>query len=384
MDNVIADLESIGLALSGGGVRAAAFHAGVLKYLAEQSLLENVVHISSVSGGSLFTGLVFHHSNYKWPNSSTYLEKTLPAIRTILTSKSIQQSAILALVLNPFNWQFILSRANVLAKVVKSLWGIDAPLSKINSNLAWSINCTTGETGRRFRFKKSTMGDYEVGYATTEDFPLAKAMAISAAFPGGVGPLTIKTADYSWKKRKEWASETSETFLPPYKKLHLYDGGLYDNLGLEPLFDVGNQSFKQDEDVKLTYLLVSDGGAPLTRQNIPHPLNPFRFKRIADIALDQTRALRVRSFANFVIEHPFKGVLVGIGTDAKSAIKRLATGREKSAKSLLEKVWLSDEKARYAAGYSTTLGRLKITDFDLLAQHGYESAKWRMELFSHV
>lgn len=106
---------------------------------------------------------------------------------------------------------------------------------------------------------------------------------------------------------REWTAEIPEAHVPPYKKLHLYDGGLYDNLGLEPLFDVGSQSFKHDEDVNLTYLLVSDGGAPLTRQTIPHPLNPFRFKRIADIALDQTRALRVRSFTNFVIKHPFKG-----------------------------------------------------------------------------
>lgn len=51
--------EGIGLAHSGGGVRAAAFHPGVLQYLAEQCLLEQVTRISSVSGGSLFAGLVW-------------------------------------------------------------------------------------------------------------------------------------------------------------------------------------------------------------------------------------------------------------------------------------------------------------------------------------
>lgn len=55
----------IGIALSGGGVRAAAFHAGVLKRLAERGLLEHVAHVSTVSGGSLFTGLVFHAADYK-------------------------------------------------------------------------------------------------------------------------------------------------------------------------------------------------------------------------------------------------------------------------------------------------------------------------------
>lgn len=77
-------------------------------------------------------------------------------------------------------------------------------------------------------------------------------------------------------------------------------------------------------------------------------------------------------------------MFVGIGTDAKSAIKRLTTGRETLANSLLEQTWLSGVRAQYAAGYATTVGQLKAKDFDLLAQHGYESTKWRMELFSHI
>jgi len=43
----------IGLALSGGGIRAAVFHLGVLKYLAEAGLFERIVSISSVSVVSL-------------------------------------------------------------------------------------------------------------------------------------------------------------------------------------------------------------------------------------------------------------------------------------------------------------------------------------------
>jgi len=42
----------IGLALPGGGYRAAAFHLGVLRKLHDLGLLANVRVISSVSGGS--------------------------------------------------------------------------------------------------------------------------------------------------------------------------------------------------------------------------------------------------------------------------------------------------------------------------------------------
>lgn len=377
---------AIGLALSGGGVRAAAFHAGVLRYLAEQRLLEKVVHVSSVSGGSLFAGMVFQHGHYRWPGSETYLREVFPHIRQTLTTQSLQCSAILRLALNPLNWRFILSRANVLAQAIRGLWGVKVPLSALRGAPVWSINCTTGETGRRYRFKNGTMGDYELGYTDVDGFGLAKAMAISAAFPGGIGPLTLTVKKFQWKKRKQWNAPKPDPYQPPFSHLHLYDGGLYDNLGIEPLFDVGQQLLKEDETLpsKISYLLVSDGGAPLAREGIPHPLNPFRFKRIADIALDQCRALRVRAFINFVKKSPTAGAYLGIGAPAVSSIKSFTKGREAFAEKLLREDWLPAEEARRAATYSTTLGQLDESIFDLLERHGYETAKWNMEMMSQT
>ena len=43
-----------GLALSGGGSRAAAFHRGTLQALMELKLVDGVEVVSTVSGGSLF------------------------------------------------------------------------------------------------------------------------------------------------------------------------------------------------------------------------------------------------------------------------------------------------------------------------------------------
>ena len=114
----------IGLALSGGGFRAAAFHAGVLQKLADNGWLERVQQISSVSGGSLFTGLVFHASGYRWPTSKQYLEDVLPYIRCLITKKSLQSDALRSLLFNPLNWCFLLSRANVLALSIESLWAL--------------------------------------------------------------------------------------------------------------------------------------------------------------------------------------------------------------------------------------------------------------------
>lgn len=376
--------KAIGFALSGGGVRAAAFHAGVMRYLAEQGLLEDVVHVSSVSGGSLFVGMVFRLGNSSWPSSQAYLSDVLPRFRQAMTTQSLQWSALARLLLNPLNWRFLLSRANVLAQAIKTLWDVKAPLSAIGSSPVWSINCTTGETGRRFRFKGVTMGDYELGYANVDDFSLAKAMAISAAFPGGIGPLTVKSEDFEWKKRKQWGAGEPEPYQLPFKHLHLYDGGLYDNLGIEPMFDVGRQELKKDDTLRsnITYLLVSDGGAPLARHTIPHPLNPFRFKRIADIALDQSRALRVRAFVNFLQKNPTVGAYLGIGTAAESSIPRFAIGREAIAAELLTQTWLVPDDAKRAAAYDTNLHKMSESSFDLLTRHGYETAKWNMEMMT--
>jgi NTE family protein len=372
----------VGLALSGGGVRAAAFHAGVLQYLASRGKLENVVHISSVSGGSLFVGLVLAASKYRWPTSSLYATTTLPSVRRCVTAKSLQTEALLRLVFNPLNWRFLLARANVIGQTIQSAWDIDPPLGRLPAEPVWSINATTAETGRRFRFKAARMGDYELGYADASGFPLASAMAVSAAFPGGIGPLQVNPRAYQWSKRSRWdATLKEEPYAPPFARLHLYDGGLYDNLGLEPLFDVGKQQYKTDESEPIDYLIVSDAGAALRRSALPHRLNPFRFKRIADIALDQTRALRVRSFVTFLQRHASQGAYLQLGARPQESIERYRQGREEAADELLRRSWLDAESIKDAATYPTTLRRLSESDFDRIARHGYETAMWNDILF---
>jgi NTE family protein len=319
----------IGLALSGGGVRAAAFHAGVLQWFAERKLVERIEHVSSVSGGSLFVGLVFKMSGYHWPSSKQYLDQVLPGIRSLLTTKSLQLNAICRLLLNPLNWRFILSRANVLAKSIESLWKVSATLKHLPRHPVWSINGTTAENGRRFRFKGVKIGDYEVGYADAEDFKLAAAMAVSAAFPSGIGPLKLNANRYQWRKLEKWDStQPADIVEPEFGILHLYDGGVYDNLGLEPLYDIGKQIVKNDNEMVIDFLVASDAGAPFSRATIPSPLNPKRLNRVADIAFDQARALRVRSFVNYLQKTTASGMYLQIGSKPLVCIQRYANSND--------------------------------------------------------
>src|SRR5471030_1043320 len=163
------------LALSGGGVRAMTFHLGMLKYLAEQQALERVTQISTVSGGSLLVGLIFHENHGDWPDSAIFLQRIYPALQAKLCSRSLLWSALRQL-LNPLNFRFLLSRANLLALALQKEWGVTALLPEIAANPDWSINGTTAENGKRFRFKRDNMGDYSIGYAATTGFPLAQAL----------------------------------------------------------------------------------------------------------------------------------------------------------------------------------------------------------------
>src|SRR5438874_156586 len=77
---------NIALTLSGGGTRAMYFHLGVLRYLAEIGLLEKIRYISTVSGGTLLTGLIFHLADYQWPTSTQFLQQVRPRLMELLTA----------------------------------------------------------------------------------------------------------------------------------------------------------------------------------------------------------------------------------------------------------------------------------------------------------
>lgn len=365
-------MESIGLCLSGGGVRAMAFHAGTLKWLAENEKLEHIRYLSTVSGGSLFVGLLFHCSGNKWPSSSHYRTRVFPYLEQILTEKSLQKKALLDLVL-PWNWKFIFNRANLISKEIENFWGIKSNIDDLPAKPIWTINGTCGENGRRFRIKKGEIGDYEIGYSKAANFSLSDAMAISAAFPVGIGPLSLKTINYKWNKKINWDSkEQIPNYMPPYKILHIYDGGVYDNLGLEPVFDIGSQKIKKQIGLELNNLIVSDASTPLSRKKIPHVLNPLRVKLLIDIMMDQVRSLRVRSFVNFLINNK-TGLYIQLGADPQKLISTYAKDQEKE-NILKEYQFLNKHDLESIKMYPTTLNKMSKDNFNKISRNGFEVA----------
>jgi NTE family protein len=299
-------------------------------------------------------GLIYKESGYKWPDSAAYINNVYPALKKTLTTVDLQKSALISLI-NPGNWQYILSRANLMAKTMEAKWGITKKLSELDTAVAWTINGTTAENGKRFRFKGDTCGDYELGYTEAKNFKLAEAMAMSAAFPGLIGPLKITPQSYTWRKKKSWDSTEEEQVTLPYESLHIYDGGVYDNLGLEPFFDNATGKMKIDG----CKLLVSDAGSRFNKGR-----SGFSLLRVLDITMEQTRALRVRGLMNFFSKDNRGGAYLMLGANPLSMAPNSPPDH-----------WQAPDEINKAANYATTLQKVAAIDFERISTHGYQLAK---------
>ncbi len=353
----------IALAFSGGGVRATVFHLGVLARLAREDLLPRVKVISSVSGGSLAAGLVFALSGHRWPSSSEYLQDIVPQIHGLLTSRNLQWSyAIKSLM---FPWRLAAGRASVLGDELERQWHISGKLADLPISPLWIINATCFQTGKNWRFQRDVMGDYQTKYVTSPEFRLSHAMAASAAVPGLVGPLIVHAKRYQWSENGgiENGDNHWRPVPPKFQQLHLWDGGVYDNLGVESLFKPG-EGLRRDTD----FLIVSDASKPLGSA-------PRRFRwrpgyldstlRLVDVATDQVRSLRTRMLMDHFKQNPGSGAYLRLGLKPRPVIFPRASQRHPT---------LSEIEVRQASQIETTLRKLTHVEFSLLFRHGYEVA----------
>ena len=354
--------KNIGLALSGGGIRAMVFHLGLFKWLAEMNLLEQVRKISSVSGASLCVGMIYAHNNLAWPSSQVFLTKTLPSIEETL-KVNLQMYAIARWLFSPRHWN---KRVNIIAKVLENRWGVHGNLQQLTGDVIWIVNCTTYETGKRFHFCQNDMGDHVTGYVNKPNFLISEAMAASAGFPLLIGPYALRTDDFTWTP----SIYAKEDWQPPGKQtIHLWDGGVYDNLGLESIYKLQDNG-TLDED--LEFLIVSNASSPLTQQDRPRIRLHKNLSRILDISMSQVAAVRTRSVMDFIIRTQ-KGMYLKIGNTA-DYIASQGNKDSKAIQSQLTEHCLSAEQVNKAMNHKTTLWKPSASEYQLLLRHGYEVA----------
>ena len=375
----------IGLALSGGGLRATVFHLGVLSRLAAEDHLNAITHLSTVSGGSLCAGLVYSANHYRWPTPSQMHDVVIPHIAHLITETDLQGVYLRRLMRAP--WTVFRSRANEIAALIRVLWGIEASLQDIaNADEAtgqpfWHIVTTCYETGKSWYFTKDRMGDYVFGHTMRPDIPLSDALVASAAVPGLIGPLKLDTQRYEWLRfaRGQQASRIE----PAFAKVHLWDGGVYDNLGLEPLTNYSGKTDSYEYRDGVDFVIVSDAsGVPQAQAYPANWKRAANLMRIVDVLKDQVRALRARSLIAYIKQrqHAFPpGRYFQIDN---SCIEMLSKARRSDAEvAKLCAGYFPPEKALALARMETTLRRLSPAEFRDLYRHGYEVADVTLHIF---
>ena len=360
--------KCIGLALSGGGYRALVFHLGVLARLASDNLLEEVSFISTVSGGSLATALIYASNDYRWPSSQVYLDQIVPEIRRFLPRHNLVREISSLLFRSPSTW--LRRGGNKLAALLLSTWGIQASMQAIADYPRWVINATCYETAKNWRFMSRRMGDYKFGYVMNPEVPLAQAVAASAAHPL-IGPVTIDTAQFQWEAYVTGSNTDTRSIRPKYKKVSLWDGAVYDNSGDEALIK-SNSQLREGID----FLIVSDASAPIKEPK--YWLGYPSARRMYDITANRAQSLQTRSTMGFLVNQPTKGRYFKLGNHADYILDRACKSSDIAS---LRPQTLPKDKIDEVRSFETEDTSMTIEKFDFIFRHGFEVAD--LTLYAH-
>lgn len=271
--------EGIGLCLSGGGFRATLYNLGSLWRLNDFGLLPKLKIITSVSGGSIVSALL----GLKWKGlafdaagrAANFPLEVADPIRAFCR-RNIALPAIAYGLLNPFK-----TIGDEMAEYYADMYGKhtlqDLPDPQQNTPL-FLIYATSMQSGASVRMTRRFLWDYKVGRIDAATISLARAVAASSAFPPYLSPQIIELDPNAWVTT-EGATLTSAEYR---RQIVLTDGGVYDNMGLEAVWD------------RYKTVLVSDAGAPLFPEDKPKKDWLRIATRVMDVVTEQTRALRKR------------------------------------------------------------------------------------------
>jgi NTE family protein len=369
----------LGLALSGGGFRAGMFHLGLLLRLADQDLLEAVSGLSTVSGGSLAVSLIMTRSGMYWPSSKDFREKVFPEVRTVFTNVDVLTLGVGLWGALRYRSKLVTDRAGVLADSLTRNWGVTSTLDQLPDAPAWWINTTSLETGKNWRFSKREMGDWQFGRHYNPRFRLADAAAASAGVPYAIGALKFHLPSDGWFKTDPATRRPLARTAPPTPTVRLWDGGAYENLGLEAFY-------KPREPLRdCDFLICSDASGPLVPpQSFPDKIGALlrgdlATPRLFDVASDQIRALRSRMFMADVMEGRVRGALLRMGNSVREIHIKSGVGVGQPAS---YDSYLSDEDVTRALSFPTGLKAVDPAMFDLIVRHGYELADTVLTTYS--
>ncbi len=242
--------QHIGLAMSGGGHRAALFGLGALLYLVDARKGPEMACISSVSGGSMTNGAVAMTSDVRTVSPDQLREDVRPLVRACSTGGSVFAApwtyaylavAVLILVAAtvacfPLEgyWPFAVWALAIVALgwwLRKRGWVAErsfdrsiyrgARLDSIHAGVDHVICAADLQTAEAVYFSGRFLHSYRLGWGRPGSLRLARAVQSSANLPGAFHSRRLATADLGFERPDA---------VP---RMLLTDGGVYDNMATE-------------------------------------------------------------------------------------------------------------------------------------------------------
>ncbi len=227
----------VGLALSGGGARAAVFGAAGMKALHDRGLLAAVTHVSSVSGGGFPASYLALHPLPGADAAADYFKQMQNVVaHDYFWDVQMQQLRKPHRAFSPsrrlVSLQEVLNREDFLDR---------ATFADLPTDRRFFFNTVSYDTGQRVTFSNGALpapDDVEAASVlpprlrsmsfseadqlrpAPDDFPMSLAVGTSAAFPPYLGPATIEVVQPGRQGTQYW---------------HLGDGGVFENPGVETL-----------------------------------------------------------------------------------------------------------------------------------------------------
>jgi NTE family protein len=327
--------NSVGLSLSGGGFRATLFHLGAIRRLNELGIVPKLTTVSSVSGGSILNG--FLATRLPQPISAGIADFDNIAAAPVRQFCALNLRRWLAaegIIPGTHNSSGLAKQYDQHLTSGKLLKDIPATPIHIfcSTDLAYGVN---------WMFKKVQCGDWQAGFMNTpEDWRVSAAVAASSCFPPVFKPLSLNLDPTALTGGKIPPGEERDKCI---EAITFSDGGVYDNLGLEPIW--------KDHEI----VLASDGGAlfPVGGDN------GFAWEvgRFISIPENQALALRKRWLISNFNAGQLKGTYWGIGGSAYDYG--------------VQQGYSSDIAKNFIAAIRTDLDSFSDAEASVLENHGY-------------
>lgn len=271
--------KRLAICLSGGGFRASLFHLGLLRRLHELGLLARASTITGVSGGAIIAAFLASRLGAASGVPGSGWESHVSAPFRAFTGRDLRTWPMF----KNAAWNVFLPgiRArDMAARYRRHLTGMH--VHELPDQPRFVLCATELVFAENWTFTRLRVGHRQCGFAPApKDMPLGYAVAASACFPPFFGPLDIGMDPRAFPEAGPYAGvykgANRERLL---ESMCLSDGGVYDNLGLEPAL--------RGHDA----VIVSDAGTPFPFTVSKTPF--LRNKRYITVLMRQVASLRKR------------------------------------------------------------------------------------------